>query len=155
MMSTTAAPVAKMPARKPSGSRRAKKLVRLDGRSVEFRRVAALVSMWRGAITKAGGEISPLRLERMRQAAQSLTLAETARGKYLRNGTGKLSDVVAAERLAAGLVSRLGLPREEETAPKPEAAQPSARGRLSRLTDAELDAYESLMAEAEANEGRP
>ncbi len=85
----------------------------LDGRTIVFRRVAALRALFSTSLAEAGLELTPMRRMRVETAAQTLALAELARGKYLRGeGDADLDEVIRAERRADSAVKRLGLPAE-------------------------------------------
>ncbi len=105
---------------------RRRTLTRVDRRTSMAKRIAALQNLFTSALTQSGVELSPVRKLKVEQAAAGLALAEYVRGRYMRDGTGDLDEVIRAERRADALLRRVGLPPEQ-----PRVEQPaSLRDRL-------------------------
>ncbi len=81
-------------------------LTKIDKRGRFGRRVAELQALFESAIS---GEISPMRRLKVEKAAQLTAIAELARGDFMRNATGSLSDIILAERRAAAAARALGI----------------------------------------------
>jgi hypothetical protein len=89
---------------------RAKPLTLVDGRTVASKRIIELRALFMAAMGDV--EVSPLRALQVEQAAASTALAEMVRGRFMRNGSIPLDEVIRAERRSDTLVKRLGLPVE-------------------------------------------
>ncbi len=106
---------------------RTRRLTTVDGRSVVFRRVRELTEVFTSALTQAGVELSPVRKLKVQTAAETLALAEKARGAFLRGeGGADLDEVIRAERRADSAVRRLGLPYETPRPAPPASAAPAS-----------------------------
>jgi hypothetical protein len=81
-------------------------LTKIDKRGRFGRRVAELQALFESAIS---GEISPMRRLKVEKAAQLTAIAELARGGFMRNATGSLSDIILVERRAAAAARALGI----------------------------------------------
>jgi hypothetical protein len=99
-----------------------KELTRVDRRSRIWRRICELTDLYTATLRDAGIELSQIRKMKIEEAAQLKSLAEKARGDFLRDGIGQLSDIVAAERRADLAFRAIGLPKEH---PKPLTASVS------------------------------
>lgn len=86
---------------------RRRTLTKIDRRGRLGRRIDELVSLFPTAL--GDSDVSPLRLERVREAAQLKALAERVRGEFMREGTGELADIVSLERRAEQAVRALGI----------------------------------------------
>jgi len=86
---------------------RARRLTTIDRRTVTYRRICELRSLFSGALMSAGIEISPMLALRIEAAAQASTLAEVVRGRFLREGVGDLDEILRAERRADTLLKIL------------------------------------------------
>src|SRR5271165_675874 len=78
---------------------RRRKVAQIDTQTAAGRRIRELRKLYETEMAAAGIKLSVLRKVQ----------AETARRRYLEEGVGKLSDLVAAERHAAQALKRLGL----------------------------------------------
>jgi hypothetical protein len=112
------APLVGRPAAVEKRSRR-KTLTRVDMRSPLGMRIKELRALFESAFSV--GELTPLRRERIADAAQLKALCEKARGEYMRDGTGSLKDLAAMERKADQAVRHLGI---EEARARPEPPRP-------------------------------
>jgi len=108
-------------AAEPSKRRvRLRTLTRVDKRTALGRRISELREMFVTTLTSAGIDADlPMRKLRIEQAAQATALAELVRGRYMREGTGDLDELVRAERRADAAVKRLGLPPDDKPAARP------------------------------------
>jgi len=88
----------------------------VDGRSVPGRRISELRAMFTAELERAGIELAPMRRLLIDQAAHALALAELARGRYMRDGTGDLADLANVERRADQTIRRLGLAQDKPVA---------------------------------------
>jgi len=93
-------------------------LTKIDRRGRLGRRVAELTGIFM-RVKKAAGEVTPLKLECIREAAQLKALAEAERGSWMR-GESKcsLDELIRLERFAAAAVEELGL-QKAGSAPLP------------------------------------
>jgi len=93
-------------------------LTKIDRRGRLGRRVAELTGIFM-RVEKAAGEVTPLKLECIREAAQLKALAEAERGSWMR-GESKcsLDELIRLERFAAAAVEELGL-QKAGSAPLP------------------------------------
>lgn len=73
-------------------------LTKVDKRTAFGRRVMELRSVFAETFSQA--ELSPLRLLKIREAAELKAIAEKARGDFMRDGVGNLDDIVRIERKA-------------------------------------------------------
>lgn len=129
---------------KPPRSRK-KDLTTVDRRTRVFRRIAELTALFTSALTQAGLELSPVRKLKVQTAAEAVAVAELARGKYMRDGDGDLTELLTAERRADAAMKGLGLP-DRSTPKEPTLADILAGPRQTR---AEIE------AELAAEEGKP
>jgi|SRR5271170_6764429 hypothetical protein len=105
---------------------RLRTLTRVDKRTALGRRISELREMFVTTLTSAGIDADlPMRKLRIEQAAQATALAELVRGRYMREGTGDLDELVRAERRADALIKRLGLP------PEPDGSKPRGQASLA------------------------
>jgi hypothetical protein len=86
-------------------------LTRLDRRTALAKRIAELRALFTAELA-AGGEttLSPMRQLKVEQAAHALAVAELARGRYMRDGDGDLTELLTAERRADAAIRKLALP---------------------------------------------
>jgi len=88
---------------------RRRKVAQIDTQTAAGRRIRELRKLYETEMAAAGIKLSVLRKVQVDTAAAATVVAETARRRYLEEGVGKLSDLVAAERHAAQALKRLGL----------------------------------------------
>jgi hypothetical protein len=81
-------------------------LTKLDRRGRFGRRVAELTAMFTDAV---GGELTPMRRLKVERAAQMVAVSEQARGKFMRDGSGNLENILLAERRAAAACRAVGI----------------------------------------------
>jgi hypothetical protein len=81
-------------------------LTKVDRRSVIGRRVYELKELFTSA---AGGELTGLRAMKIGIAAETVALAEAARGALLRSEGGNLDEVIRLERRAAAACRAIGV----------------------------------------------
>ena len=82
-------------------------LAKIDGRGRVALRIAKLKALF--ATSLADREMTPWLDHKIGQAAELLSMAEKARGDYLRGEHCQLDDVVRAERRAEAAVAALGI----------------------------------------------
>jgi hypothetical protein len=122
-----------------------RELTDVDKRSIMWKRIVELRKVFTDAILSAGLDMSPVRAMRLETAAQSVALAEVARGKFLRGETVDLSAVISAERRGDMAMKRLGL----NDAPRPADRDSGAelRAHLAKYDEG----YSPAAAAAEAS----
>jgi hypothetical protein len=91
-------------------------LTKVDKRGRLGKRVTELIAMFVDAL---GDDLTPMRKLKIDRAAQLTTIAELARGDFMRDSAGTLDDIVRLERKADQAVRALGIreakPRGEES----------------------------------------
>ena len=105
-----------VPSAAPKRSRK-RTLGKVDWRTVAGKRIAELKRLFASELTSAGLPITAMRQLRIDAAAQAVALAEKARSRFLREGTGDVADLVAVQRNADAAVRRIGLPVDRPPAP--------------------------------------
>ena len=81
----------------PPKRSRKKMLAPIDGRTIVAKRIAELKHLFTAELTAAGAVLTPMQLMNIDLAVQAVVVAERGRGRYLNEGKGDLSDLVAAE----------------------------------------------------------
>jgi hypothetical protein len=106
--STAAISSSPAPQRAAVGPKRDRRLTltKIDKRGRFGRRVSELTSMFTDAV---GGELTPMRRLKVERAAQMVAIAEMSRGGFMRDGGGKLEDVLLCERRAASACRAIGI----------------------------------------------
>lgn len=95
---------------------RRKTLTKIDRRSRLGLRVDELKALYESAFP--AGELTPLRRERIANAAQLQALAEAERGAWMRGEARcNLDELIRAERRAASAVKALGIVEDRPKAP--------------------------------------
>jgi hypothetical protein len=85
---------------------RRKTLTQVDKRGRMGKRIGELIRMFND---DSSGSPSPLRQLKIQAAAESLAIAEMARGALIRGESGNLSEVTAAENRAASACRAIGI----------------------------------------------
>jgi hypothetical protein len=111
-------------------------LTRIDRRTALGKRIDELVGAY-SAVLGGPDRLSPIMWLKVRTAAELVAIAERARGEYMRDGTGQLSDICALERKADLAVKQLRIV---------EVSKPSQQS---------LAAYLAAIAAERASEGKP
>jgi hypothetical protein len=91
----------------PKRIRPRRRLTKVDRRNRVGRRIDELKALFLAAL--ADREQTPMLAHKIGQAAELLSMAEKARGDYLRGEHCQLDDVVRAERRAEAAVAALGI----------------------------------------------
>ncbi len=103
----------------------------LDKRKVNGRRVVELKAIYAAELVKAGIELTPVRLVQIETAAAAQVTAEVGRRRFLEEGVGKLSDLIAAERRADMAIKRI-LPPDKSAARRHDDGQAALAAHLAR-----------------------
>ena len=97
---------------------RTKKLTSVNRSTRLGKRIDELKALYESAFP--AGELSPMRRERIGEAAQKTAMAEHARGKYFRGeGNDRLEAVMTAERLAERAIRAIGIAETRARKPSP------------------------------------